>query len=163
MRILETVIDKELNELDGNGVQLRHLGHLDPLQPHLQDKIRRAIEQTRHNDRLIVNLAFNYGGRDEIVSAVRRLMADGVPLEEVDEVLLDYYLFTGGQAAPDYVIRTSGEFRISNFLIWQGAYAEYYITPKYWPDFDERELLIALQEFASRKRRFGKVTAEDDE
>ncbi|HLA45278.1 MAG TPA: isoprenyl transferase [Aggregatilineales bacterium] len=157
MRILETVIDRELNELHASGVQLRHIGHLDGLQPHLQEKVRQAVERTRNNDRLILNVAFNYGGRDEIVHAVRRIVADGIPAEQIDETLMDYYLFTAGQADPDMVVRTSGEMRVSNFLIWQGAYSEYYITPTYWPDFDREELLKALHVFSNRERRFGLV------
>jgi undecaprenyl diphosphate synthase len=157
MRILETVIDRELNDLHANGVQLRHLGHLDGLQTHLQDKVRQAIEKTRNNDRLILNVAFNYGGRDEIVHAVRRIIAEGIPADQVDETLISYYLATGGQSDPDLIVRTSGEMRVSNFLIWQGAYAEYYITPTYWPDFDKEELRKALVEYARRERRFGLV------
>lgn len=157
MRILESVIDRELADLHANGVQLRHIGHLDGLQKHLQRKIRQAIAMTKNNERLILNVAFNYGGRDEIVNAVRCILADGVPPEEIDEQLLDYYLFTGGQPDPDLIVRTSGEMRVSNFLIWQGAYSEYYVTPTYWPDFDRDQLLIALQDYAKRQRRFGLV------
>jgi undecaprenyl diphosphate synthase len=162
MRILETVIDRELNDLHANGVQLRHLGHLDALQDHLQAKVRQAIEKTRNNDRLILNVAFNYGGRDEIVHAVRRIVADGIPAEQVDETLISYYLSTGGQSDPDLIVRTSGEMRVSNFLIWQGAYAEYVVTPTYWPDFDKEELRKALFEFARRERRFGLVEPPSD-
>lgn len=157
MRILETVIDREMEDLHANGVQLRHIGHIEGLQPHLQKKVRQAIEKTRNNDRLILNVAFNYGGRDEIVSAVRRIVADGVPADQITEDLIAYYLFTAGQADPDLVVRTSGEIRVSNFLIWQAAYAEYYITPTYWPDFGKEELRKALDEFARRERRFGLV------
>jgi undecaprenyl diphosphate synthase len=161
MRILETVIDRELNDLYANGVQLRHLGHLDGLQAHLQDKVRQAIEKTRNNDRLILNVAFNYGGRDEIVHAVRRIIAEGIPPDQVDETLISYYLATGGQSDPDLIVRTSGEMRVSNFLIWQAAYAEYYVTPTYWPDFDKEELRKALFEYARRERRFGLVESPE--
>ncbi|MBZ0306468.1 MAG: isoprenyl transferase [Anaerolineae bacterium] len=157
MRILETVIDRELDDLHANGVQLRHIGHLEGLQDHIQRKIRQAIEKTRNNDRLILNVAFNYGGRDEIVEAVRRIIQDGVTWEQVDETLIEYYLSTAGQPHPDLVVRTSGEVRVSNFLIWQAAYAEYYITPVYWPAFDRVELHKALHAYAARERRFGLV------
>lgn len=157
MQILESVIDRELNDLHGNGVQLRHIGHLDGLQKHLQRKVREAIEKTKHNDRLILNVAFNYGGRDEIVGAVRRIVEDGIPADQVDETLIGYYLSTAGQPDPDLIIRTSGEMRVSNFLIWQGAYAEYIVTPTYWPDFDKDKLREALLMFAGRERRFGLV------
>ncbi|KAB2905142.1 MAG: isoprenyl transferase [Anaerolineae bacterium] len=157
MRILETVIDRELDDLHANGVQLRHIGHLEGLQDHIQRKIRQAVERTRNNDRLILNVAFNYGGRDEIVEAVRRIIRDGVSVEQVDETLMEYYLSTAGQPHPDLVVRTSGEVRVSNFLVWQAAYAEYYITPVFWPDFDRVELHKALHAFAARERRFGMV------
>ena len=157
MRILESVIDREMEDLHANGVQLRHIGHLEGLQSHLQKKVRQAIEMTRNNDRLILNVAFNHGGRDEIVNAVRRIVADGVPADQVTEDLIAYYLFTGGQPDPDLIVRTSGEMRVSNFLIWQGAYAEYFVTPTYWPDFGRDELRKALDEYASRERRFGLV------
>ena len=155
LRILETVIDRELDELHAEGVQLRHIGELDGISQILQKKIHRAMELTRHNTTLILNIAFNYGGRDEIVHAVRRIIADGIPAEQVNEALISSYLYTGDLPDPDLIIRTSGELRVSNFLIWQGAYSEYYATPTYWPDFDEAELKRALLAYGKRKRRFG--------
>ncbi|GIV80835.1 MAG: isoprenyl transferase [Anaerolineae bacterium] len=157
MNILETVIDRELKQLHANGVQLRHIGDLAGLSEPLQEKVRRAIELTRNNDKLILNVAFNYGGRQDIIQAIRRIVQDGVPVEEIDEMLVDYYLYTAGQPDPDLVIRTAGEMRLSNFLLWQASYAEYYATPTYWPDFDREELLKALFYFARRERRFGLV------
>ncbi len=157
MNILETVIDRELKQLHANGVQLRHIGDLAGLSEPLQEKVRRAIELTRNNDKLILNVAFNYGGRQDIIQAIRRIVADGVPVEEIDEMLVNYYLYTAGQPDPDLVIRTAGEMRLSNFLLWQASYAEYYATPTYWPDFDREELLKALFYFARRERRFGLV------
>jgi undecaprenyl diphosphate synthase len=155
MSIVERVIDRELGELHANGVQLHHLGRLEGISQQLQRKIKKALELTAHNDRLILNIAFNYGGRAEIVDAVRRMIADGVSADQVDEVMLSRYLYTGGLPDPDLIIRTSGELRVSNFLIWQGAYAEYYATPTYWPDFDREELTKALEHFSRRERRFG--------
>lgn len=157
MRILEDVIERELRELHEQGVQLRHIGRLDRLTPSLREKVLDAIELTRNNTRLVLNVAFNYGGRDEIVHAIQGMIEDGVRAEDVSADLVGEYLFTCGEPDPDLVIRTSGELRISNFLIWQAAYAEWYFTPTYWPDFDESELLRALEEYSSRERRFGKV------
>jgi undecaprenyl diphosphate synthase len=158
MNILESVIDRELDELDAKGVQLRHLGRIEGLSPQLQRKVRQAIERTRNNDRLTLNVAFNYGGREEIIHAVRRIVEDGIPADDIDEVLLSHYLYTAGAPDPDLIVRTSGELRVSNFLIWQGAYAEYYATPTYWPDFDKEELRKALLHYNGRERRFGLVT-----
>jgi undecaprenyl diphosphate synthase len=155
MRLVGRVIDRELNALHENNVRLLHLGSLDPLSPDLQRRVREAIELTRDNDGLTVCVAFNYGGRAEIVDAVRRIVEDGVAAESIDEALFSCYLNTHGIPDPDLVIRTAGEMRLSNFLIWQAAYAEYYATPVYWPDFDEAEIDRALAEYARRGRRFG--------
>ncbi len=163
MRILEDVIDRELQELNDQGVQLRHIGHLDRLNPVLREKVKKAVEYTRHNRRLVLNVAFNYGGRDEIVCAIQHMIADGIKAEEVTDELVNRYLFTAGVPDPDLIIRTSGELRGSNFLIWQGAYSEWYFTPTYWPDFDKEELREALFEFAHRSRRYGGLAkAEED-
>jgi undecaprenyl diphosphate synthase len=157
MNILEEVIDRELKELHENGVQLRHLGRLEGLRPGLQKKVQEAIELTQENQRLILNVAWNYGGRDELINAIQRILQDGIRGEELSEELMSGYLYTAGCPDPDLVIRTSGESRISNFLIWQAAYAELYVTPTFWPDFGREEFLKALWEYAHRERRFGKV------
>ena len=159
MYILEDVIDRELNELHKEGVQLRHIGRLERLAPSLQEKGLDAIDVTKNNDRLILNIAFNYGGRDEIVQAIQRMMKDGVPPEKVTDELVSQYLYTVGVPDPDLIIRTSGELRVSNFLIWQAAYSEWYITPTFWPDFDKDEYRRALEAFSHRDRRFGKVAS----
>jgi undecaprenyl diphosphate synthase len=159
MYILEDVIDRELNELHKEGVQLRHIGRLEQLSPKLQQKVLDAIEVTKNNDRLILNIAFNYGGRDEIIQAIQRMMKDGVPPEKVTDDLVGHYLYTVGVPDPDLIIRTSGELRVSNFLIWQAAYSEWYITPTFWPDFDKDEYRRALESFAHRDRRYGKVAS----
>lgn len=163
MRILEDVIDHELAELSEQGVQIRHLGRLDQLAPILQKKVLEAVAVTKHNDRLILNVAFNYGGRDEIILAVQQMIRDGLPAESVNQDLVSQYLYTAGVPDPDLIIRTSGELRISNFLIWQSAYSEWYVTPTYWPDFNKEEFRKALDEFANRDRRYGKVTAPEYE
>jgi len=158
LNILDEVIDSELEELQANGVQLRHIGRLERLSPGLQKKVRRAIDLTKENDRLILNIAWNYGGRDEIVHAVQAIIRAGLKPEEINEAMMGTYLFTGDCPDPDLVIRTSGEFRTSNFLIWQSAYSEWYFTPVLWPDFDREELLKAIHTFTSRERRYGQTS-----
>jgi undecaprenyl diphosphate synthase len=160
LSILEGVIDRELDELAAEGVQLRHVGRLARIPRSLQNKVKDAIERTRDNERLILNVAFDYGGRAELVEAIRRIIEDGVPADEVDESTVSQYLYTAGLPDPDLIIRTSGEMRVSNFLIWQGAYAEYYVTPVLWPDFDEPELFKALEEYDQRERRYGLVSEQ---
>ena len=155
LRIAGRVIERELATLHKNGVRLVHLGGLDRISPELRRRVQEAIELTKDNRRLTVCLAFNYGGRAEIVDAIRRIAADGVPAGEIDESLVSCYLNTNDLPDPDLVIRTAGEMRLSNFLIWQAAYAEYYSTPVYWPDFDEAEIDLALETYAQRSRRFG--------
>lgn len=161
MKIFARVLDQELDELHRQGVCIHHLGDLTGINPTLQDKVRRALELTRDNDVLTLNVAFNYGGRAEILHAVRQMLADEVEPNELTEELFSSYLFTQGLPDPDLVIRTSGELRISNFLIWQAAYAEYYPTPALWPDFGRDELFEAIVAFNERDRRYGLVTEEN--
>lgn len=161
MFILQDVIDRELGELHSQGVQLRHIGRLERLDPKIQKKVLDAIELTKNNNKLVLNVAFNYGGRDEIVYAMQKIIRDGIPAEDVTDELVNRYLFTAGVPDPDLIIRTSGELRVSNFLIWQAAYSEWYITPTYWPDFDKDEYRRALETFANRDRRYGKVSSEE--
>lgn len=158
MRILEDVIDKELAELNSEGVQLRHIGRLEQLAPKIQTKVLNAIELTKGNDQLVLNVAFNYGGRDEIVNAIQKMIEDKVQIDEINDELVSTYMFTAGVPDPDLIIRTSGELRVSNFLIWQAAYSEWYITPTNWPDFNKEEYHRALESFAQRDRRYGGVT-----
>lgn len=157
MNILEDVIDRELDELHSNGVQLRHIGKLEGLREELQEKVRYAIDLTRDNEELVLNIAWNYGGRDEIIHAVQRMIEEGVAPEDVTESLVSKYLYTSESPDPDLIIRTSGELRVSNFLIWQSAYSEWWFTETFWPDFGPEELLEALWEYARRERRFGTV------
>ncbi len=157
LSILRRVIDREVPELHKQGVRLRHLGRLERIPPELERRIQEAIELTKDNDRLVLNIAFNYGGRAEIVDAVRQIIAEGVSAKRLDEDVIDGHLYTAGQPDPDLIIRTSGEMRLSNFLIWQAAYAEFYTTPTLWPDFDKDELYEALQDFNRRERRYGLV------
>lgn len=157
MSIFARVLDKETDELNAQGVCVHHLGDLTGIDPALQAKVRRALELTKDNNRLILNVAFNYGGRAEIMHAVRDLLADGVRPEDLTEDLFSSYLFTKGLPDPDLVIRTSGELRVSNFLIWQAAYAEYYPTPALWPDFGREDLYEAIVAYNQRDRRYGLV------
>jgi undecaprenyl diphosphate synthase len=161
MRIMERMIRRELQELDREGVQIRHLGRSDRLPPGLREMVQNAVRVTRENTRIVLNVAFDYGGREEIVQAIQRIVRDGVRAEEVDEALVSRYLYTAGQPDPDLIIRTSGELRTSGFLMWQSAYAEYYITPTYWPDFDREELYQALLAYCQRDRRFGCIREEE--
>ncbi len=160
MKIFARVLDQELDDLHKQGVCLHHLGDLTGIDPTLQEKVRNALKLTKNNTRLILNVAFNYGGRAEILHAMRKMLADNISPDELTEEMVSSYLFTRGLPDPDLVIRTSGELRISNFLIWQAAYAEYYPTPAYWPDFGREELYEAIIAFNQRHRRFGLV-AED--
>lgn len=155
--ILEMVLEKEVEKLHQEGVKLRHVGELEGLPDRLRKAVLDAIELTKNNDRLILNVAFNYGGRAEIVRAVKRLLEDNPDPNEIDEELFGGYLYTAGLPDPDLIVRTGGEMRLSNFLIWQSAYAEYYSTPTFWPDFDKEELTKALQAYARRERRFGRL------
>jgi undecaprenyl diphosphate synthase len=156
-RILAEAITREAPKLHQNGVQIRHLGSLDGVPATLARRIQEALQLTRNNTGLILNVAFNYGARAEIVAAVRRIVERGVPAESIDEALISRSLYTAGLPDPDLIVRTAGEMRLSNFLLWQAAYAEYYSTPVYWPDFDEHELRRALDAYAGRDRRFGRA------
>lgn len=155
MQILNLVLDHEVKKLHKNGVQVRHVGTLDGVDPRIQKKILDACEYTKDNTRLILNVAFNYGGRDEIVHAVREIVREGVAPDDITSEMIGQHLYTSGLPDPDLIIRTSGEFRMSNFLLWQGAYAEYYSTPVFWPDFDRLELLKAIEAYSHRRRRYG--------
>jgi undecaprenyl diphosphate synthase len=155
MHILEDVIDRELAEIHKEGVRLRHIGRLERLDLKIQEKVLEAIKLTKDNDRLVLNVAFNYGGRDEIICAIQKMIRDNIQPGEVTSDLVSRYLFTAGAPDPDLIIRTSGELRVSNFLIWQGAYSEWFVTSTYWPDFNKEEFRKALDTFSSRDRRYG--------
>lgn len=155
MRILSDVIDREMGELHKEGARLVHIGHLDGLSDVLQKKVRQAIEMTKDNQRITIVLAFNYGGRDEIITGIKHMLKDGVDPESVDAKRVSQYMFTKDLPDPDLVIRTSGEHRTSNFLTWQTVYSEWYFTPVYWPDFDKEELRKAIEDYNTRSRRYG--------
>ena len=155
MRILGEYIDRETHRLHEQGVRIRHLGRLDGLPAGLERKIQGAVELTAANSRLTLAVALNYGGRAEIVDALRAIVAAGIPPDEIDEGCVAAHLSTHGMPDPDLVIRTSGERRLSNFLIWQAAYSELWTTPVLWPDFGPAQLRQALDDYARRERRFG--------
>jgi len=155
LNLLEESIEQETAALHQKGIRIRHLGRLDELSPGLQRSTNKAIELTKDNPGMTLSLAFNYGGRTEIVDAVRRIIDEGIPPQKIDEKLFDSYLYTAGLPEVDLVIRTAGELRISNFLIWQAAYSEYYSTKVLWPDFDSQEIDRALLAYSQRQRRFG--------
>ena len=155
MQILADVIDRETQTLHENGVRLRHLGRPEALSPELREKVRYAVDLTRDNQRLCVNVAFNYGGRAEILDAVRSLLVEQVSPDAVTEQLFEDHLYTASIPDPDLIIRTAGEMRLSNFLIWQAAYSEYYATSVPWPDFGKEGVHKALLAYSRRRRRFG--------
>lgn len=151
------VIRIETEDLHSNGIRIKHVGRLDRLPKELQDQIAEAVELTADNKGLTLGIAFDYGGRYDVVQAIQRIMKDGVSPNEVTEEMVSNYLFTSSVPDPDLVIRTGGEFRISNFLLWQSAYAEFYSSEVYWPDFDGEQLQKAFEVYTRRERRFGRV------
>ncbi|MFV9507010.1 MAG: isoprenyl transferase [Oscillochloridaceae bacterium umkhey_bin13] len=155
MQILGDFIDRETKNLHAQNVRLRHLGRLTGLNPTLAQKVEYAINLTRENTGLTLAIAFNYGGRTDIIDAIRQILADGIAPDQIDEPLINRYLSTAGMPDPDIIIRTSGERRLSNFLIWQAAYSEYWFTPVFWPDFRPEHLHQAIHEYGKRERRFG--------
>jgi len=155
LRIFSEILDQEAAEFNELGIRLCHLGSLTELPPGLQESIKKATALTRHNSGLIFNLAFNYGGRTEILDAVRQITADNISPDKIDEKLFGDYLGTAGMPDVDLLIRTGGELRISNFLVWQSVYSELYFTDVFWPDFDEKEIDKALEAYRQRQRRFG--------
>ncbi len=159
--IMYHALREQTRALHENNVRILHIGKVDRLSPALRDAVTSAKELTRNNTGITLNVAFDYGGRDEILEAVKQVVRDGVPAEDIDETLFSKYLFTAHCPDPDLIIRTGGELRISNFLLWQSAYSEYYHTTTLWPDLDSAELDRVLESFNSRHRRFGRLVPED--
>lgn len=155
IQLFEEVINTETPELHKRGVRLRHLGRLQELSPSVQQAIMFAEKLTGNNTGMTFSFALNYGARTEIVDATRQIAADGIPPEHIDETLFSSYLYTAGLPDVDLLIRTGGEFRLSNFLMWQTAYSEFYFTDVLWPEFDEAHLNEALLFYSQRHRRFG--------
>ncbi len=154
-RILKERIDKDIPKLHRKGIRVKHLGRLGELPQWLQDSVNKAVELTRNNSGMVLGLAFNYGGHIEIVDAVRRIVAEGIPPEKIDEKLVSDHLYTAGQPDVDLLIRTADEVRLSNFMIWQTAYSEYHFTKVLWPDFAKSDIDQALLAYSQRERRFG--------
>ncbi|HEX8983000.1 MAG TPA: polyprenyl diphosphate synthase [Ktedonobacterales bacterium] len=160
MGLMWETIRSDVDRLHQNGVRLRHIGRLEGLAPDVQEAIQWMMDLTRNNTKLELNVCFNYGGRAEIVDAVRAIVAEGIAPEAITEETLSAHMYTRDLPDPDLIIRTGGEMRLSNYYIWQAAYAEYYSSPRLWPDFDHDDFVAALDAFASRKRRFGKTDAQ---
>jgi undecaprenyl diphosphate synthase len=154
-QILEDQIDREAQEIHRQGVRMNHLGRLNELPAGVREAILRACQLTRQNTQMQLNFAFNYGGRSELMDAARDLIKNKIAPQDIDEKLFSDHLYTAGQPDVDLVIRTGGELRISNFLLWQAAYAEYYFTRILWPDFTSSKMKKALAAFDLRHRRFG--------
>ncbi len=157
LEFLAAAIRDETQYFHERGVRLVHIGRIDRLSPDLQTSIREAVDLTGSNTNMTVCIAFDYGGRAEILTAIRQMLRDGIDPTSVDERLVSDYLYTRNIPDPDLIIRTAGEMRLSNFLIWQSAYSEYYFTPKAWPEFDQEEVRNSLQAYSQRQRRFGGI------
>ena len=155
MGLLANTIKSQLDELNQNNVKLRFIGYLKALNPTLQEILAQAVETTKNNTGVNLQIAINYGARNEIANAIKDMMYQGVKPEDVDEELVSKFLYTKSIPDPDLLIRTGGEMRISNYLLWQIAYSELYITDIYWPEFDEEALKNSILEFAKRQRRWG--------
>jgi undecaprenyl diphosphate synthase len=160
MMLLSEYINRETENLHREGAQIRHLGRMQGINEQLQRKIHDAVALTRNNTRITVAVAFNYGGRADVVDAVREIMQKGFSADQITEELIAEHLSTSGMPDPDLIIRTAGEWRLSNFLIWQAAYSEYWATPIYWPEFGPEHLRQAILDYGRRERRFGGLTNE---
>ncbi len=158
MGLLKRYLRSELNTLLKNDIRFKVVGRVEDLARDVQSELRDAEAKTTRNGGMLFNIALNYGGRAEIVEAARRLIGDGVPPDALDEAKFAEYLYTAGQPDPDLLIRTSGEMRVSNFLLWQIAYAEIWVTDTLWPDFRARHLLEAIVAYQKRDRRYGGIT-----
>jgi len=156
LKLAIAVIADEAEQLNENGVRIKHLGRVDRLSPELKDELELAVAKTANNTGLTLGIAFDYGGRTEIINAVKQMMEDGVPLDEIDERKFTGYLYTADMPDVDLLIRTGGDFRISNFLLWQTAYSEFYSSETWWPDFYGEHIDQAFDSFSERQRRYGK-------
>jgi undecaprenyl diphosphate synthase len=161
IRLLRFFLRREVDNLHKNGIQLHLLGHVETLPEWLQQQVAAAMELTSENTGMVLNICFSYGGRDDILLGIQKMLRDEVPASEITEEMVSRYLSTGGMPDPDLLIRTGGDQRISNFLLWQAAYAELYFTDTYWPDFGREDIDIALAEYGRRKRKFGGLLPED--
>ncbi|MBI5699143.1 di-trans,poly-cis-decaprenylcistransferase [Candidatus Saganbacteria bacterium] len=160
MTLFSQTLDREVAELEKNNVRLRFLGRLQDFSPELQKKMKAAMERLSKNTGLNLNVMVSYGGRAEIVDAILEMRKDEVPNDEINEETVGKYLYTKDVPDPDLLIRTASEMRVSNFLLWQIAYAEIYVTEVLWPDFRKKELLAAIVDYSKRERRFGKTSEQ---
>jgi undecaprenyl diphosphate synthase len=161
MAILQELIYDEARALHERGVRILHLGRTDRLSLPLQEAVAYSQALTKDNEGVTLSVAFDYGGRSEILHAVKQIAKEGIPAEELDEAVFSRYLYTAGQPDPDLIIRTAGELRLSNFLLWQSAYSEYYTTPTCWPDLGNEDIARAMESYSHRERRFGGLEAEE--
>ncbi|MEJ2696085.1 MAG: isoprenyl transferase [Candidatus Sulfobium sp.] len=162
MKLLELYLKREISGLMKKGIVFRAIGELWRLPDNIQTLVRDTEERTASNEGMTLVTALSYSGRNEIIRAIKKIVTSGCGPAELTEKLFTGYLDTGGLPAPDLIIRTSGERRLSNFLLWQSAYAELYFTDTLWPDFDREELMLALQDFQNRERRFGGIPVKSD-
>ncbi len=160
MSLLVEFLKKELNRIIKNNIKLNLIGRIEDLPDNVSEEVKNALDKTKNNDKFNLNIALSYGGRDEIVTSVKNIVKDvennKFNIDELNEENFKNYLFTKNSKDPDFLIRTSGEIRISNFLLYQLAYAEFYFTDTLWPDFDKEEFFGAILEYQIRNRRFGK-------
>ncbi len=166
MQLLSETTRREIDELNENNVKLITTGPIEELPEEQYKILKEAAQKTKHNTGLVLNLALNYGGRDEILSAVRSIVKESlkgnIKPEDIDERMFSSHLFTRGLPDPDLLIRTSGEMRLSNFLLWQTSYTELYVTSTLWPDFDEEAFYMAILDYQRRERRFGKISPSSE-
>lgn len=163
MRSLDKFLKREVPYLNKNNIRLSVIGRKDPIPVYLQESIKKAVEETKNNNSLVLNIALNYGSRSEIVDAVRRIIEESlknnIKPEDINEISFKNFLYTKDLPDPDLLIRTSGEMRVSNFLLWQISYTELYFSKKFWPDFDKKEFIKAIKDYQKRERRYGLVDA----
>ena len=162
LNLMEEALVKQTPQLHKKNVKVIHIGKVDRLEESMKIALQDAQDLTKFNTGITLNVAFDYGGRDEILEAVRSLIRAQIQPDQIDETLFSTHMYTHPSPDPDLVIRTGGEMRISNFLLWQSAYSEYYHTPTFWPDLNDSELELALKSYQSRDRRFGRVNAETE-
>lgn len=156
MDLLATTLKNELKELNENNVKMNFIGDLEGLNKNLQEILAQSKETTKNNTGVVLTVAINYGARDEIEHAIKNIVKDNVKVEDINQELISKYLYTSNLPDPDLLIRTSGEKRISNYLLWQIAYSEIFVTDIFWPEFDKNALILAIEEFNKRQRRWGK-------
>ncbi len=160
IKLLGNAIRDQANELHEAGIKVNHLGKLNRLPSNLQNGILETIEKTKNNSNITLSVAYDYGGRDDIINAIKNIIAEEIKPDNITETLLKDFLYTKDIPDPDLIIRTGGEMRLSNFMLWQASYSEFYATNTLWPDFDEKQINKAINEYTRRQRKFGKTITE---